>query len=54
MIPERVRHIEYTPATPESYYIPTGKEPKPKLIGEESGTVIFRYSPTSATNYVSQ
>lgn len=53
VIPERVRHIEYTPSMPEPYYVPSGKEPKPKLVGEETGTVVFRYSPTSATNYVS-
>ncbi|XP_046625270.1 cytosolic carboxypeptidase 2 [Neodiprion virginianus] len=54
VIQERIRHIEYFPATPEPYYVPSGKEPKPKPIGEESGTVIFRYCPMSATNYFSR
>lgn len=50
---ERVRHIDYTPEVPEPYYVPTGREPKPKPVGDEFGTVIFHYSPTGATNYVS-
>ncbi|XP_048511393.1 cytosolic carboxypeptidase 2-like isoform X2 [Athalia rosae] len=54
VIQERIRHIEYFPATPEPYYVPNGKEPKPKSIGEDSGTVIFRYCPMSATNYFSR
>lgn len=54
VIPERVRHIEYNPATPEAFYISTGKEPRPKPIGDELGTVIFRYCPTNVTNYVSR
>lgn len=37
---------------PEPYYVPTGKEPKPKLISEDMGTVIYAYNPMSATNYV--
>lgn len=53
VIQEKIRHIEYAPATPEPYYVPTGKEPKPKPVGDEFGTVIFRYCPTSSTNYVS-
>ncbi|XP_011647853.1 cytosolic carboxypeptidase 2-like [Pogonomyrmex barbatus] len=54
VIPERVRHIEYNPATPEVFYVPTGKEPRPKPIGDELGTVIFRYCPTNVTNYFSR
>lgn len=49
----RVRHIEYTPSVPEPFYAPTGKEPRPKPLGDELGTVVFRYYPTSITNYVS-
>lgn len=49
---ERVQHIEYTPATPELYYQPTGKEIQPKPVGEESGTIVFQYYPMSAVNYV--
>ncbi|XP_011881907.1 PREDICTED: cytosolic carboxypeptidase 2-like [Vollenhovia emeryi] len=54
VIPERVRHIEYNPATPEAFYVSTGKEPRPKPIGDELGTVIFRYCPTNVTNYFSR
>jgi len=54
VISERVRHIEYNPATPEAFYVSTGKEPRPKPIGDELGTVIFRYCPTNVTNYVSR
>ncbi|XP_029662311.1 cytosolic carboxypeptidase 2-like [Formica exsecta] len=54
VIPERIRHIEYNSATPEAFYIPTGKEPRPKPIGDELGTVIFRYCPTNVTNYFSR
>lgn len=52
MISERIRHVDYTPAMPEPYYTPTGKEPRPKPVCDETGTVIFRYCPTSVTNYV--
>lgn len=54
VIPERIRHIEYNPAIPEAFYVPTGKEPKPMPIGDDLGTVIFRYCPTNVTNYVSR
>ncbi|KAG5347830.1 NNAD carboxypeptidase, partial [Acromyrmex charruanus] len=54
VIPERVRHIEYNPATSEAFYVSTGKEPRPKPIGDELGTVIFRYCPTNVTNYFSR
>ncbi|KAG5314297.1 NNAD carboxypeptidase, partial [Acromyrmex insinuator] len=54
VIPERVHHIEYNPATPEAFYVSTGKEPRPKPIGDELGTVIFRYCPTNVTNYFSR
>ncbi|XP_033217220.1 cytosolic carboxypeptidase 2-like isoform X2 [Belonocnema kinseyi] len=54
VIAERIRHADYTPAIPEPYYTPTGKEPKPKPVCDETGTVIFRYCPTSVTNYFSR
>ncbi|XP_024870764.1 cytosolic carboxypeptidase 2-like [Temnothorax curvispinosus] len=54
VIPERVRHIEYNPTTPEAFYVSSGKEPRPKPIGDELGTVIFRYCPTNVTNYFSR
>lgn len=53
VLPERVRHIEYSPAVPEPFYVPSGKEPRPKPLGDEFGTVIFRYHPTNVTSYVS-
>jgi len=54
VIPERIRHVEYTPVTPEAFYVPTGREPRPKPISDDLGTVIFRYCPTNVTNYVSR
>ncbi|XP_011689976.1 PREDICTED: cytosolic carboxypeptidase 2 [Wasmannia auropunctata] len=54
VIAEKVRHIEYNPDTPEAFYVSTGKEPRPKPIGDELGTVIFRYCPTNVTNYFSR
>ncbi|XP_076162473.1 cytosolic carboxypeptidase 2 [Ptiloglossa arizonensis] len=54
VLPERVRHIDYAPAVPESFYVPTGKEPRPKPLGDDFGTVVFRYHPTSITNYFSR
>ncbi|XP_036145317.1 cytosolic carboxypeptidase 2 [Monomorium pharaonis] len=54
VIQERVRHVEYSPAIPEAFYVTTGKEPRPKPIGDELGTVIFRYCPTNVTNYFSR
>ncbi|KAK9303389.1 hypothetical protein QLX08_004884 [Tetragonisca angustula] len=54
VLPERVRHIEYAPSVPEPFYVPTGKEPRPKPLGDEFGTVMFRYHPTSVTSYFSR
>ncbi|KAI4492979.1 hypothetical protein M0802_009816 [Mischocyttarus mexicanus] len=54
VIPERVRHIEYNPVNPEPFYLSNGKEPTPKPIDDELGTVIFRYCPTNVTNYFSR
>ncbi|XP_034933704.1 cytosolic carboxypeptidase 2 [Chelonus insularis] len=54
VIQERVRHIDYNPPNPEPYYSPTGREPKPKPVSEELGTVVFNYCPTSVTNYFSR
>jgi len=53
VIPEKIRHVEYIPITPEAFYVPTGREPRPKPISDDLGTVIFRYYPTNVTNYVS-
>nr|XP_034186335.1 cytosolic carboxypeptidase 2-like [Osmia lignaria] len=54
VLPERVRHIEYTRNIPEPFYMATGKEPRPKPLGDEFGSVVFRYYPTSITNYFSR
>ncbi|XP_043666701.1 cytosolic carboxypeptidase 2 isoform X1 [Vespula pensylvanica] len=54
VIPERVRHIDYNPINPEPFYLSNGKEPTPKPIDDELGTVIFRYCPTNVTNYFSR
>ncbi|XP_035741416.1 cytosolic carboxypeptidase 2-like [Vespa mandarinia] len=51
VIQERIRHIDYNPINPEPFYLSNGKEPTPKPIDDELGTVIFRYCPTSVTNY---
>ncbi|CAK9797042.1 Cytosolic carboxypeptidase Nna1 [Anthophora plagiata] len=51
---ERVKHIEYCPTVPEPFYVPTGKEPRPKPLGDEFGTVLFHYHPVSITNYFSR
>ncbi|KAL7303167.1 hypothetical protein TKK_0004371 [Trichogramma kaykai] len=54
VLPDRVRHIDYSPAEPEPFNVPTGREPRPKPVGEDMGTVIFRYCPATSTNYFSR
>ncbi|CAH2234171.1 jg9051 [Pararge aegeria aegeria] len=54
VVEERIQHIMWSPASPEPYYIATGKELKPQPVGEEAGTVIFQYYPMSAVNYFSR
>ncbi|KOC68890.1 Cytosolic carboxypeptidase NnaD [Habropoda laboriosa] len=54
VLSERVKHVEYSPTAPEPFNVPTGKEPRPKPLGDEFGTVIFRYHPISIANYVSE
>ncbi|XP_076642435.1 uncharacterized protein LOC143353191 [Halictus rubicundus] len=54
VLSERVRHIEQVSTVPEPFYLPTGKEPRPKPLSDEFGTVVFRYYPTSITNYFSR
>lgn len=53
VVEEKIQHITWGPATPEPYYISTGKELRPQPVGEEAGTVIYQYYPMSAVNYVS-
>ncbi|EZA59843.1 Cytosolic carboxypeptidase NnaD [Ooceraea biroi] len=54
VIPGRIRHVEYNPTSAEAFYVSTGREPKPKPINDDLGTVIFRYCPTNVTNYFSR
>ncbi|KAJ0179424.1 hypothetical protein K1T71_005136 [Dendrolimus kikuchii] len=54
VVEERIQHITWSPATPEPYYIQTGKELKPQPVGEEAGSIIFQYYPMSAVNYFSR
>ncbi|CAH2092133.1 unnamed protein product [Euphydryas editha] len=54
VVEERIQHIIWSPASPEPYYVSTGKELKPQPVGEEAGTVIFQYYPMSAVNYFSR
>ncbi|XP_058798639.1 uncharacterized protein LOC131668464 [Phymastichus coffea] len=51
---DRVRHLDYSPAEPEVFYIPSGKEPRPKPVGEESGETVFQYCPAGPINYFSR
>lgn len=53
VVEERIHHITWSPASPEPYYISTGKELRPQPVGEDAGTVIYQYFPMSAVNYVS-
>ncbi|KAL0884039.1 hypothetical protein ABMA27_016069 [Loxostege sticticalis] len=54
VVEERIQHIGWNPASPEPYYIQTGKELRPQPVGEDAGTVIFQYYPMSAVNYFSR
>lgn len=54
VVDERIHHVIWCPATPEPYYVPTGKELRPQPVGEDAGTVTFQYYPMSAVNYVSR
>ncbi|CAG9563017.1 unnamed protein product [Danaus chrysippus] len=54
VVEERIQHITWSPASPEPYYVSSGKELKPQPVGEEAGTVIYQYYPMSAVNYFSR
>ncbi|XP_013134662.1 PREDICTED: cytosolic carboxypeptidase 2-like [Papilio polytes] len=54
VVEERIQHLTWSPASPEPYYVPTGKELRPQPVGEDAGTVIFQYYPMSAVNYFSR
>ncbi|XP_068627999.1 cytosolic carboxypeptidase 2 [Battus philenor] len=54
VVEERIQHLSWSPASPEPYYVPTGKELRPQPVGEDAGTVIFQYNPMSAVNYFSR
>ena len=42
------------PSSPEIFYDPTGKEPQPRPVGEEHGSVVYNYRPASQVNYFSR
>ena len=44
-------HVKSAPCTPEVFYNPTGKEPQPRPLGEEHGTLCYEYSPSSPVSY---
>ncbi|KAF9824206.1 hypothetical protein SFRURICE_019886 [Spodoptera frugiperda] len=54
VVEEKIPHIVWSPASPEPYYISSGKELQPQPVGEDAGTVIFQYYPMSAVNYFSR
>ncbi|KAF9410804.1 hypothetical protein HW555_010229 [Spodoptera exigua] len=54
VVEEKIQHIIWSPASPEPYYISSGKELQPQPVGEDAGTVIFQYYPMSAVNYFSR
>ncbi|KAK4886667.1 hypothetical protein RN001_002938 [Aquatica leii] len=51
VLDEKIQHVYYVPSTPESYYVPTGKEVQPKPVGDEFGIIVYQYFPISAANY---
>lgn len=53
MLDERVYHIPYVPTKPEPYYEPTGRELRPRPVGDENGVIVYTYNPICAVNYVS-
>ncbi|CAG0914648.1 unnamed protein product [Notodromas monacha] len=49
--PGRVLHIDNPPKSQELLYVASGYEPCPQPVGEDEGTVVYQYLPTSAVNY---
>ena len=54
VLPNKIKHIKSVPSVPELFYEPTGKEPMPRPLGEEHGTIIWEYLPVSPVNYFSR
>jgi cytosolic carboxypeptidase protein 2/3 len=54
VLEQLVEHIPHNPSTPEPYFVPTGRELQPKPVGEEAGTVVYDYNPTTSVSYVSK
>ncbi|XP_048523203.1 cytosolic carboxypeptidase 2 isoform X1 [Dendroctonus ponderosae] len=54
VLEEKIKHINYVPASPEPYYSVTGNECQPKPSGEEFGVIVYQYTPISAVNYFSR
>lgn len=53
VLDERIHHIPYVPIKPEPYYEPTGRELRPRPVGDENGVIVYTYNPICAVNYVS-
>lgn len=53
VLEERIQHISYVPSKPEPYYEPTGRELRPRPVGDENGVIVYAYNPICAVNYVS-
>ncbi|XP_059479393.1 cytosolic carboxypeptidase 2-like [Neocloeon triangulifer] len=54
VLEQQVEHIPYSPSIPEPYYVPTGRELQPRPVGEEAGTLIYDYNPTTSVSYFSR
>ena len=48
-----IQHIIDWPLYPEPFYHASGTELRPQPVGDETGRLVYHYSPTSAVNYVS-
>ncbi|XP_050303147.1 cytosolic carboxypeptidase Nna1-like isoform X2 [Anthonomus grandis grandis] len=54
VLEEKIKHINYVPASSEPYYSVSGNECQPKPSGEEFGVIVYQYTPISAVNYFSR
>uniref|UniRef100_A0A0K2TS16 Cytosolic carboxypeptidase NnaDlike [Bombyx mori] n=1 Tax=Lepeophtheirus salmonis TaxID=72036 RepID=A0A0K2TS16_LEPSM len=50
----RIKHIRSNPSDPELFYSCTGKEPTPRPIGEDHGSLIYEYISSNPLNYFSK
>ncbi|XP_069077704.1 cytosolic carboxypeptidase 2 isoform X1 [Pleurodeles waltl] len=51
VIKEEICHIERTPTNPERFYEPTGKETKPQIDGEGTGTIVYQITPATKGSF---